>query len=344
MPTKRLPPLLFSTLLFALPAAAQDPIEDRWFKVELMIFSHQAAPSGSEQWEPTPMLDYPAEFRFLVEPELIAANMAAHPGESVVDEFGRQIITLASEDADTTDDSPGGQELGLGDGEQDAVGASEQSPPTPLTPTPFIALPSGDRTFYGKAAYMQRSGRYRTLFHEAWYQPFADENRTLPIVIDRSGDTGDWPLLQGSVKIYLSRYLHIETDLWLNTDGSYLPGDWQMPAPPLGPPSLIIEEPFSDIVEESLPEIEASYRSGPDPDWEEWPLDPNEAEVDTGPQYPFRHAVRLKQKRRMRSQEVHYLDHPLLGVVVTITPLTEEELEALALAETPLPGQSQPDA
>ena len=80
----------------ALPAAAQDPVQERWFKVELMIFSHQAAPSGSEQWEPTPALAYPAEFRFLVEPELVAANMAAHPGESVVDEFGRQIVNQTS--------------------------------------------------------------------------------------------------------------------------------------------------------------------------------------------------------------------------------------------------------
>ena len=269
MPIKRLPLLLLSNLLFALPAAAQDPIEDRWFKVELMIFSHRAAPSGSEQWEPTPRLEYPAEFRFLVEPELVAANIATHPGESVVDEFGRQIITLDSEDADTTGDSIGNEETDVGPEGQDPFAAGEQTPPVPLTPTPFIALPSSDKTFHGKAAYMQRSGRYRTLFHEAWYQPFADENRTLPIVIDRSGDTGEWPQLQGSVKIYLSRYLHIETDLWLNTDGSYLPGEWQMPAPPFGPPSLIIEEPFSDIVEESLPEIEASYRSGPDPDWEE---------------------------------------------------------------------------
>ncbi len=341
MLTKRLPLLLCPILLFAMPAVAQNTIEDRWFKVELMIFSHRAGTAGSEQWEPTPKLQYPAEFRFLVEPELVAANMAAHPGESVVDEFGRQIITLDSDGAGRTGGTRRSEETGLSPDGQDPVASGVQSR---LTPTPFIALPSSDKTFHGKAAYMQRSGRYRTLFHEAWYQPFADENGTLPIVIDRSGDTGDWPLLQGSVKIYLSRYLHIETDLWLNTDGSYLPGEWQMPAPPLGPPSLIVEEPFSDIVEESVPGIEASYRTGPNPDWDEWPLDPNEAAVDTGPQYPFRHAVRLKQKRRMRSQEVHYLDHPLLGVVVTITPLTEEELEALALAETPLPGQTRPGA
>ena len=41
----------------------------------------------------------------------------------------------------------------------------------------------------------------------------------------------------------------------------------------------------------------------------------------------------LNDKRRMRSEEVHYLDHPMLGLVVKLTPLTEEELEALAAEE-----------
>jgi hypothetical protein len=31
--------------------------------------------------------------------------------------------------------------------------------------------------------------------------------------------------------------------------------------------------------------------------------------------------VLLQQRRRMRSGELHYIDHPLLGVVVRIRPL-----------------------
>ncbi len=43
----------------------------------------------------------------------------------------------------------------------------------------------------------------------------------------------------------------------------------------------------------------------------------------------------------MRSTEVHYIDHPLLGVVVKLTPLTGVELEAMARAEMgPRPGHS----
>jgi hypothetical protein len=40
-----------------------------------------------------------------------------------------------------------------------------------------------------------------------------------------------------------------------------------------------------------------------------------------GPDYPFRHAVLLQQTRRIPSGEIAYVDHPLLGVLIQISPL-----------------------
>lgn len=37
-------------------------------------------------------------------------------------------------------------------------------------------------------------------------------------------------------------------------------------------------------------------------------------------------SYRLKQKRRMKSNEVHYIDHPLFGVLLKITPIAQSEL------------------
>ena len=306
------------SLLTAGTALAQD---DRWFRVELLVFSHESGQT-TEQWEPTPALSYPGAARFLINPKTVDANLEQYPAASVVDEFGRQIITLPAEPGADNRSAPAATPneglvpptpIPTGPATPDVITAEQ----TQLLPTPFIALPAGQREFRGKAAYMQRSGRYRTLFHETWVQPVADQGRALPIVLDRSGDTGQWPLLQGSVKLYLSRYLHLETNLWLNTPGEYLPGVWRMPAPPLGPPSLIVvglpEPELDDTIEEATDIIQ-------------------EQEV-LGPVYPYRHAVLLQQARRMRSTEVHYIDHPLLGVVAKLTPLTPEELETLAEAE-----------
>ena len=209
-------------------------------------------------------------------------------------------------------------------------------------------------------AQLQRSGRYEVLFHETWVQPVPSEGNSLPIVLDDSGDTGQWPRLQGSIKLYLTRYLQVETDLWLNTAGSYLPGSWQMPAPPLSPPSLIIEEPLpagdlgqptasagAGIQEAPAPVATAATGMGPQPGATAGtPGQDGLAEVipdlDTRPAYPFRHAVALQQKARMRSNETHYIDHPLLGVVIRFTPVSAEELAAIAAQQSPLPGTQAP--
>ena len=309
--------------LWAGPGSAQEI--DRWYRVELLVFSHENARSA-EQWDAIPSLAYPAAARFLVEPDRVEANLDLYRADSVVDEYGRQILTILPDPGE----SP---EQDIPDAPDPNIPSAETETTEPRLPTPFVALPARQREFRGKAAYMQRSGRYRTLFHQAWVQPVAESEGALPLILDRSGDTGDWPRLQGSITLYLSRYLHLQTNLWLNTPGDYLPGEWQMPSPPLGPPSVIIEElPIEE------PEEQAAFGE----QWLDTEVEPTltgseeEAAPEEGPLepvYPWRHAVTMQQKRRMRSNEVHYLDHPLFGLVIKLTPLTEEDLGILARAE-----------
>lgn len=337
---------LFALLLFAGLAQGQPAESPRWYKVELMIFAQEPGDTTSEQWEATPRLQYPDRYRFLIDPAEVEANRTAYPDrELTVDERGRQIIAPPADEGqvDVAPPSDGEQaalappddaaaaEAATGDTTVSPAQSPEDTAERPLTPTPFVLLPAGERTF--PSAYMRRSGRYNPLFHQAWYQPILEEHLALPIVLDHSGDTGEWPRLQGSVKLYQSRYLHVETNLWLNTPGDYLPGEWRMPAPPLGPPSLIVEE-AEEPATADIDSLPVTGMPGFPPASESIPPpgapDPQEVEEEPGPEYPFRHAVLLQQKRRMRSTEVHYLDHPLFGVVVTLTPLTAEELEALA--------------
>ena len=337
------PFLLGLGLLATGTVLAQD--EERWYRVELLIFSHESsAAAGSEHWESTPSLVYPQQGRFLVDPQRVASNLAQYDATSTVDELGHQTLIIAP----TLLEDGGGIEPLPESEPKPAILPAEQKTSTkaiiPMTPSPFITLTHSELEFRGKAAYMARTGRYQTLFHESWVQPMVEQGRTLPIIIDRSGDSEDWPRLQGSVKLYVSRYLHLETNLWLNTSGSYLPQGWDMPAAPLGPKSLTIIYP-----PEPEPELE------PEADFEPEPIDTGfftpggeqEAEKEIlepqGPTYPWRHAIALQQKRKMRSTEVHYIDHPMLGAVVKITPLTQEELQQLATAEHEL-AQTEAEA
>ncbi|MFT6286234.1 MAG: hypothetical protein ACJA09_000978 [Alcanivorax sp.] len=378
--------LLFMILSAAPIAYAQPEDVDaaRWYRVELMIFSRpDEATSRAEIWEPEPNLAYPGSFRYLINPATVTANLETNPGESTIDTLGVQTILLAAEipPEEQTPDIPALEDLS--NSEQEALPAEAlneltQDPNTPdpnspaaeldlapleneelgpLTPAPFTIRPLAELEFRGKAAYMQRTGRFRTLFHQTWLQPMASADETLPIIIDRSGDIQDWPLLQGSVKLYVSRFLHLETNLWLNTQGQYYTENWRIPAPPLSPASLILVTPPPalelglDLAMETEPALPIAampvdqsgngIRPGADnfngvevdipragtPELE--PLEPKKLEPD----YSWRHALLMQQKRRMRSNEVHYIDHPMMGVVIKITPLSAEELEEMALIE-----------
>ncbi len=304
---------------------------ERWYRVELLVFA-QPGGAGAEQWAPIPRLEYPGAARFLLRTAAIENNNARYGMAGEVDEFGRQLFELPDptalpplpqEPLANPDTGTAAPATGL---DAAAPGALETGAP-PL-PTPFLVLPRSLLEFRGKAAYMERRGGYRMLFHETWLQPVGEASRELPIVLDRSGDSGTWPELQGSVRLYLSRYLHLETNLWLNTRGEYLPGEWRMPPAPLGPPSVIVTEPPPPLAdtESTAPDVPAGAGSES--------VEDVVAEDGAGPVYPWRHAVLQQQKRRMRSNEVHYIDHPMLGVIAKLTPLTEEDLWDFAAAET----------
>ena len=259
-----------------------------------LIVFSHPAGNDAEQWDATPNLAYPSASRLLA------------------DEVSTPVV----------------------------ISQSEQAAPTaPLQPAAFTILPSSQQALRNKAAAIQRSSRYQILFHEAWNQQMTDQANALPIVLDRSGDGGAWPELQGTIKLYVARYLYLETNLWLNTRGEYLPGSWRMPAPPIGPSSLIFEAPEPELELELEQPQRETITADPAIDLESQRVPSTLITITKRaetlePIYPFRHAVRLHQTRRMRSGEVHYIDHPMLGVIVKITPLPDPRSQATPQAES----------
>ena len=248
-----------------------------------LIVFSHPAGNDAEQWDATPDLAYPSASRLLA------------------DEVSAPIVTSQPE---------------------------QGAPTAPLQPAELTILPSSQQALRNKAAAIQRSSRYQILFHEAWNQQMTDQANALPIVLDRSGDGGAWPELQGTIKLYVARYLYLETNLWLNTQGEHLTGSWRMPAPPIGPSSLIFEAPEPELELELEQPQRETITADPAIDLESQRVPSTLITITKRaetlePIYPFRHAVRLHQTRRMRSGEVHYIDHPMLGVIVKITPLPD---------------------
>jgi hypothetical protein len=219
-------------------------------------------------------------------------------------------------------------------------------PDSPVLALPYQLLDEDSLSFRSQARSLRRQG-HRIVFHGSWWAQLEEEAQTPALILDHSGDMDslDWPALQGSVQIYLSRYLHINVDLWLNTMGDYLPEGWQIDAPPLAAPSLASRTPRGESLNPWAPAPEPASEPGPlfgtlqdDPGLvplitDESSADSDEVDPTRTLEYPWHHAIVHRQSRRMRSKEIHYLDHPVIGVVLRIVPVEEDTLPLLPAQE-----------
>lgn len=125
----------------------------------------------------------------------------------------------------------------------------------------------------------------------------------------------------------MERYLHANANLWFTTFDE-----------PVEPDQSVPEEAASDRDAKARYDwSKDSYRDDEtDEEWDEFEQDFNEDfdepmtlptppwSIDyTGPQEPITRVVTLRQKRRMRSKETHYIDHPVIGILIHIEPLPD---------------------
>lgn len=153
-----------------------------------------------------------------------------------------------------------------------------------------------DQEFNNVVGSLKRSSGYKVLLVKSWRQPGLERESAIPVLI-RGGDSfGNHSRVEGTVRLVLSRYLHLEADLWL---GDYVQ-QMQMP------------DEWSDAAN-----INAAAGTRPLP----VAGDVNSiAPIDT---YEPTRLFHLQESRRMRSKELHYIDHPMLGVVVKVIPLQD---------------------
>ena len=348
--------------LLALPAIAQDePREEKtWYRVELIIFANlDPEAASSEAWPILPELTYPEPWRVFEDGE--ANRSADRPFTLVrVEDTVPDLFELYPDRS---------VESLLEEYERRRWLRQPNIQLEPLfdlaVPHPFALLPEEARELNAQRRRINNSAGLDVLFHGSWLQRIESQAESVPLIIDAGPRYGDYPELQGSVLLYSARYLHIATNLWLNTAGDYLDldaGDWRMPPPPPPPeqprpefrpfrvdpaPDWLAVEGAADAVPaerdgmagaEALPGADAAQRddlaipAGPAPlsrpmsEGAERP--PHSPVSDEELQafldqpvrdYDFRHAILVNQQRRMRSGELHYIDHPLLGIVIKVS-------------------------
>ncbi len=157
-------------------------------------------------------------------------------------------------------------------------------------PHAFRLIEPAELTMRGAWARLSRSGQFRPLAHLGWYQPGLGPRAARAVHLIAWGKpTGSGarlglsPLVDGTLRIYRTRFLHAEIDLlYRPSGGTVLRND----------------------------SVKAQVDSGAT------------AEADGGAEGP---AFRLATRRKMRSEELHYIDHPLFGLLIKVVPLKPTE-------------------
>ncbi len=158
----------------------------------------------------------------------------------------------------------------------------------PEDPAAFQQLERGELFLGDLSRSLRRSSQYRFLTHMAWRQPIRSSDAPTPILIQTGDHFDDHFMIDGTLSISRSRYLHVSTDLWFTEfTPKYGPGSSKIN------PVIIDKE-----TRDTYPSIAK---------WEQ--LRDQQLPAQS---YP------LQQARRMRSATLHYIDHPLFGILIQI--------------------------
>ncbi len=171
------------------------------------------------------------------------------------------------------------------------------------TPETTMDLVPRDRmTLSSAAARLERSGQYRVLMSAAWRQAFPPDFKGEPMQIA----VGDWlePAgereIQGSITIERMRYLHVTARLH-HWQSATAPSVMREPA---GQAGMATDAEGTATAEASGSDNTPALGLG-EPDLQA-PLRLRPLELVTW----------IHETRRMRSEEIHYLDSPTIGVLV----------------------------
>jgi hypothetical protein len=179
-------------------------------------------------------------------------------------------------------------------------------------PIPFSPLSEAEWTLSQEKTALERSRNYRVLYHQSWMQPVPGRNRVVPIRIDAGELYGSQHELQGYIELSVERFLHLTTNLQLiryaQTDN----------------PFRLIDD--SDDAQSTNATNATRTFNGLSLDQEASALGSNVFDTDiitsnNNQYYVATESIQMKQRRRMRSAELHYIDNPEFGLLIHILPV-----------------------
>ncbi|MFT7422190.1 MAG: hypothetical protein ACI8UC_000250 [Psychromonas sp.] len=169
----------------------------------------------------------------------------------------------------------------------------------------FILLDNSHLQLSAQREKLAAHAAFKPVLHMAWQMPVKSNNEAKPIHLfggenlALGSQSGNKWAIDGNFKIYLDRYLFIDTQFIV----SQKTVQEQIKRP------LADVQDSNSIDSENIVEI-TSLKREPATFIDDQKMVVKEALFD--------------QRRRLRSEEIHYLDHPLMGVIVQIRKIEEK--------------------
>ena len=259
--------------------------ESPWYQVNVVIFRQPGHLLQSEQWK---------------------------PGDEVVTQLPSNLVALEEATANLTPD----QAMN--------TGIADETMQVNIPPA-FVTITPNDEEFMKTLNRLNRSSYYDILFQKSWLQPGLDSDSAIAVLI-QAGEVYDGLYeLEGTTRLHVSRYLHCNSHLWLSKyvqQIEVIKPWWQENTPVNDTADQPLNE-FSLPLGQSEDEVGSSGAGGLALSTLE-PMDTTLPMSETITRYKSIRTSVMKESRRMRSGELHYLDHPLFGVIVKVVPYFPE--------------------
>ena len=267
------------TFLFGLLISSYSLAQERWFQIELSIFSNENTEGrNAESWLPNDYeLNYPKNMRKLsLLTDLFLSDHNLDGRLSVTGSASQEEIDAMIRNDQLKNIRP-------------RIKSTESNFKLfDFSRDEFTQLSPVDSDFQQTNRTLERSSDHRLLYHGLWRQAVRQSSNAVPIYIEGGLRYGDNHELQGSVTIRFNENedrVVVDTHIWLIEYS-------------------IVKDSSSEW---KLPQIPESIRRESRENSSSLTYFPNNVYI-------------MDQSREMRSNEFHYLDHPALGLVISVKP------------------------
>jgi hypothetical protein len=287
---------LLSALLLSISTSAQGQTSQRWFQIEVSIFSNESlADRDEERWQTeSNELNYPNPLRrlgqlsdLLITEQMIADAIAESSEQDSLSTKEEATIEINAEALAAI------ERLAqiLPTGPQPASTEGEFKFPDFLR-DPHLQLTPDNSDFEQTNRALERSAEHRLLFHGLWRESVADPADAIPLYVQGGLRFDDQYELQGAITLRFNENrdrLVIDSNLWLTeySASADFESEWQLPA----------------IPEAMKTDLDSLTRD------------------EQGLQYGINRVFHMEQSREMRSNQFHYIDHPAIGIVILVKPI-----------------------